>query len=292
MLGTDLCDELEAQYELYGIDRVRGQGPRVRKFFDCDITDAKCVLEAVKEAGPDVVVHTAAMTDVDGCQADKDKAYKINAEGTKNVALACKDSGAILIYISTDYVFDGKGKTPYKESDNTSPLSAYGDSKLKGEEAVKAIFKKYFILRTSWLYGENGKNFVKTILAKAKTDKVLKVVSDQIGSPTYTVDLAKAIHKLLDKLSLQLKAYSLQPYGIYHVSNSGGISWNEYAKKILELAGSSTKVIPISSEELNRPAVRPAMSVLDNSKFTGYTGYRLRGWEEALKEYLEKRRTC
>lgn len=274
MLGIDLCHELNEDYELYGIDTRRDNDN-----FICDITDKKCVADIVEKVKPDVVIHTAAWTDVDGCEQDKEKARWINVEGTKNVALACKDRGAILVYISTDFVFDGKEKGAYKETDKPNPISVYGDSKLKGEEAVKKTLKKYFILRTSWLYGENGKNFVDTILSKAKTEQALKIVDDQVGSPTYTRDLAKAMHALLNKAGDR-------GYGIYHVSNSGGVSWFEYTKEILKLAGSATKVIAISSEELARPARRPAMSVLDNSKFTEFTGYRMRDWKDALKEYL------
>jgi dTDP-4-dehydrorhamnose reductase len=190
-----------------------------------------------------------------------------------------------LIYISTDFVFDGRRKSPYKESDRTNPLSIYADSKLKGEAAVKRALKKYFIVRTGWLYGRQGKNFVDTILKKAKTEDVLKVVNDQVGSPTNTRDLAKAIRYLLSKTfsSFVIRRSS---FGTYHVSNSGSVSWYDYAKEILKLSGSRTKVMPISSKDLDRPAKRPRMSVLDNSKFIGLTGYKTRSWQEALKEYV------
>ncbi|MDD5496631.1 MAG: dTDP-4-dehydrorhamnose reductase, partial [Candidatus Omnitrophica bacterium] len=294
MLGTDLCQELRRDYEVYGLDLVRRTAYSVQRFVRCDITDEKEIINAVSRIKPDVVVHAAAYTDVDGCELDRKKAYKINTEGTKNVALACKKTGAVLIYISTDFVFDGKKKRPYKEDDRTGPLSVYGDSKLKGEIAVRKILKKYFILRTSWLYGKHGKNFVDTILAKAKEGKALKVVDDQVGTPTYTKDLAKAIRVLLDKslsYSVQRTAYSVgvtqyavrsTQYGIYHVSNSGKVSWYEYAREILRLTGSRTEVFPISSEELSRPARRPAMSVLDNSKIARFTDYRMRRWQGAL----------
>ena len=297
MLGIDLSDELSKSYELYGVDRVppglsarraggKGRGSRVKEFFDCDIADAQKILEIITRIKPDIVVHTAAMTDVDDCETGKDKAYKINAAGAANVAKACGKTGSVLIYISTDFVFDGKKKEPYGESDKPNPLGVYGDSKLKGERAVAKCLKNYFILRTSWLYGANGKNFVDTIIARAKTEEALKVVDDQVGSPTYTKDLAKAIHALLDKISFQLSAFSFQLYGTYHVSNSGSVSWFEYAREILRLAGSGAKVIPISSGELNRPARRPAMSVLDNSKFVKFTGYKMRNWKDALKDYI------
>ena len=304
MLGTDLCQELISDcaiYELDIFDRRRGCLPvrrsfseggnlpyvnkKAQKYIKCDITDKKSISKAILEIKPDIVIHSAAYTDVDGCELNKARAYKVNSEATQNVASACKESGLALIYISTDFVFDGKKRSPYTEEDKTGPLSIYGDSKLKGEAAVSQALEKYFILRTSWLYGRYGKNFVDTILAKAKTEKVLKVVDDQAGSPTYTKDLAIAIHKLLNIFFTQYAQHNTQ-YGTYHVSNSGSVSWYEYAKEIVKLAGLKAGVVPISSEELARPARRPAMSILDNSKFIRLTGYEMRGWESALKDYL------
>ena len=274
MLGTDLCQELRKSYKVMGIDLA-----------EADITKKSEIEAAIKKASPDIIIHTAGMTDVDGCELDPEKAYKVNSDGTKNVALACKAAGAILIYISTDFVFDGKKKNPYKETDRARPLGVYADSKLKGEEAVKKTLKKHLILRTSWLYGKHGKNFVDTIIAKAKTEKVLKVVKDQVGSPTYTKDLAKAIHKIATVIA-RPEGPKQSQHGTYHISNSGAVSWFDYAKEILRLAGSKTRVIPISSNELARPAKRPTMSVLDNSKFIKFTGYRMRNWREALKSYV------
>ena len=287
MLGIDLCEELRKCYNVAGVDLVRSPQSAVRSFRKGDITDRRGIERIISEIKPDVVIHTAAMTDVDGCELDKAKAYKINADGTENVALACKKIDAILIYISTDFVFDGKKKGPYKEGDKTNPISVYGDSKLKGEEAIKKVLKKYFILRTGWLYGRHGRNFVENILEKAKREKVLRIVNDQVGSPTYTKDLAKALGVLVDKI---LTTYNLQltTYGIYHVSNSGSVSWYRYAKEILRLVKSKTPVTPISSEELARPALRPAMSVLDNSKFGRFAEFKMRHWKDALKEYLHR----
>lgn len=286
MLGVDLCQELRKDYEVYGADLVtRALEHKSTRFIKTDVTEKKNISDVLKKVCPDIVIHTAAYTDVDGCEINFEKAYRINSEGTKNVALACKAVDATLIYISTDFVFNGKKKKPYKENDKTHPLSVYADSKLKGEKAVEKVLKKYFILRTSWLYGKNGKNFVDTILKKAKEEKVLKVVDDQVGSPTYTVDLAEAIHALLNK-STRAQGHKSTGYGIYHVSNSGSVSWYEYAKKILKSAGSSTKIVPISSRELDRPARRPEMSILDNSKFIKFTGYKMQKWQEALKKYV------
>ena len=287
MLGVDLSCELAESYELYGFDIIHSPRSTVHGFKKGDISNKNNVFDILEEVKPKFVIHTAAMTDVDGCELDREKAYKINTDGTANVALGCKKSGAILIYISTDFVFDGKKKTPYKETDKTAPLSVYGDSKLKGEKAVKKELEQYFILRTSWLYGKCGKNFVDTIAGKAVHEKVLKVVDDQVGSPTYTVDLAGAIHLLLTKRGTRDEGRGMS--GIYHVSNSGSVTWYEYAKEIVKLTGSGTRVIPISSEELNRPAKRPAMSVMDNSKFNKFTGHKLRDWKDALSEYISKR---
>jgi dTDP-4-dehydrorhamnose reductase len=284
MLGIDLCKELGKDYEVWGMDIIDRHSSFVVHFVKADITDKEETIKAIVKAKPDIVIHAAAYTDVDGCELDGKKAFRINSLGTKNVALACRKAGATLVYISTDFVFNGKKTRPYIETDRPEPLSVYGESKLKGEMAVKSSLKNYFIIRTSWLYGANGKNFVDTIAAKAKTEKALKVVDDQAGSPTYTKDLAKALHALIDKCSD--RGSRISDFGVYHISNSGEVSWYRYAKEILRITGSKTKVIPISSQELSRPAERPAMSVLDNSKFVKFTGYRMRPWRAALKEYL------
>jgi dTDP-4-dehydrorhamnose reductase len=298
MLGVDLCEELRKNYVVIGADlvtshksvRSEAEPPRrghVTRFIKCDVTDEDGVIKVISKLSPDIVIHTAAWTDVDACELGKDKAYRINSEGTENVALACKKAGATLIYISTDFVFDGRKRSAYKETDRPNPVSIYGDSKFIGENAVNRILTKYYILRTGWLYGANGKNFVDTILAKAETEKELKVVDDQVGSPTYTKDFARAIHKLIDMADSRWPI--VDGCGIYHVTNSGSVSWFEYAKEILKLAGLKTRVIPISSGKLGRPAKRPAMSVLNNSKFTKFTGYKMRNWKQALKEYIVRK---
>lgn len=285
MLGVDLWQELDKDYDVYGLDIVQRTSYSVQRFYRGNITDRKHVQEIVLEIRPDIVIHTAAWTDVDRCEFDKAKAYKVNSEGTENVASACRKTGAMLIYISTDFVFDGRKKKPYKETDKPNPINIYAGSKWRGEEVIRKTLKKYFILRTSWLYGRYGKNFVDMILEKTKREKKLKVVDDQIGTPTYTKDLAKAIHVLLDKIFKGLGVRD-SGFGIYHVSNSGSVSWHGYAEQILKLVKSETKVMPISSEELARPAERPAMSRLDNSKFTRFTGHKMRNWKKALREYL------
>lgn len=287
MLGCDLSKELRKSYEACGADLVHDPQSIVHRFVKCDITDKQSVESVVNKVKPDMIIHAAAWTDVDGCEGNPAKAYLINRDGTKNVALACKYLDIPLVYISTDFVFDGRKRTSYKESDRTRPLSAYADSKFQGEITVKELVKKYFIVRTSWLYGSYGKNFVDTIIVKAKTVPVLKVVNDQVGSPTYAKDLSKALHALLDKVfMMDDERRAMDESGIYHLSNSGSVSWYEYAKTILKIVGLKTQVIPISSEELDRPAKRPAMSVLDNSKFRKLTGFRMRNWKVALKDYL------
>ncbi len=299
MLGIDLWHELKKDYELYGLDLVDRPRSTVRQsviascFYEGDITDQRGIACIIRKTMSDIVIHTAAWTDVDGCELDREKAFSINGDGAKNAAFACGKADIPLIYISTDFVFDGKKKRPYKETDRANPISVYGESKLEGEEAVKKIIKKYYIIRTSWLYGKNGKNFVDTILAKARTVDLLRVVDDQAGSPTYTKDLAKAIHILLDKrFKKEHKSTRAQAkgYGTYHISNSGSTSWYGYTKEILRVAALRTKVEPISSKELARPAARPAMAVMDNSKFERYTGHKMPHWKNALKRYLSARR--
>ncbi len=289
MLGADLCTELCRDYDLIGFDLIRSSKSEVIKFYKGDITDGKLVTAIFNKAKPDFVVHTAAWTDVDGCEMNKQKAYGINSEGTGNIARACKAIDAALIYISTDFVFDGKSRRPYRETDRAHPISAYGDSKLKGESLVRKILKSYYIVRTSWLYGKCGKNFVDTIINKAKSESSLKVVKDQSGSPTFTKYLAKALHALLDKAVSQKETKKAIGFGVYHVSNTGKVSWYDYAIKVLSLVKTKTKVIPITSEDLARPAPRPRMSVMNNSKFVTFTGYKMPDWDIALREYLRKK---
>lgn len=285
MLGLDLCKELRSDYVVEGTDIVAADRQAV-KFYQSDITDKDNIAGVVRDARPSFVIHTAAWTDVDGCEREGEKAFLVNATGAHNVALACKAAGATVVYISTDFVFDGKKAKPCREADAAAPLCVYGQSKLEGEGLVRKTLRNHLILRTSWLYGPHGKNFVDTIMTKAASEKTIKVVDDQVGSPTYTVDLARAIHRLLDVV-VSRKPYVVR-YGVYHVSNSGSVSWYDYAREILRLAGSKTKVIPIGSAQLDRPAKRPAMSVLDNSKFRRFTGYKMRSWKAALREYLEE----
>jgi dTDP-4-dehydrorhamnose reductase len=229
---------------------------------------------------PDVVINSAAYTQVDACETNYDLAFASNATGPKNLAIKCKQLNIPLIHISTDYVFEGNEKknTPLEENDKLGPKTVYGKTKLEGEKLVMENCDKYFILRTAWLYGE-GKNFVKTMINLSKKNKELKVVNDQIGSPTYAKDLANAIKEIVEKKS--------EKYGIYHVTNKGQVSWYEFAKKIFEIKKIEIKVNPCTSEEYPRPAPRPHYSVLSDKKWieSGFTP--MRNYEEALKEYLD-----
>jgi dTDP-4-dehydrorhamnose reductase len=292
MLGIALCNVLskDDSYKITGIDINKKPlvGKRPPSFLSCDITDYSQVVNAVKEARPDVIIHAAAYTDVDGCELNHEKAETINSIGTQYVAKAAQESSAGLIYISTDFVFDGEKRVPYTEGDLPNPISAYGRSKLEGEKYIMEIMtnKKFFIIRTSWLFGAGGKNFIDTILKKAGQEKTLRIVSDQFGSPTYAVDLAEAIKNIL---ALYGKREDI--YGIYHITNSDDCSWYKLAQKALELSSQyGVELIPIISRELDRPAERPTMSVLDNGRYVKLFGRPLRRWDRALDEYIRLRR--
>ncbi len=259
MLGQDLCPILEdAGYEVIETD-----------INNLDITNAETSLAFIKQEAPEIVVHCAAYTNVDKAEEDLQNAELINVTGTENIARACAEAGAAMVYISTDYVFDGTKSTPYTPDDKPNPINNYGLTKLKGEEAVKKYCEKYYIARTSWLYGHHGKNFVETMINLAKDRKELKVVDDQIGCPTWTVELANGILKLFDK-----------PYGTYHVCGNGSTSWYGFAKEILK--NYDVKVLPCTTEEFPRPAKRPKYSIMDNGKIC-------RNWQDALSDYMELR---
>lgn len=264
MLGSDLREVLKNQ-ELI----VTGSK-------DLDITDEEKVIDFICENSPDLVINAAAYTAVDDCETNYDDAYAVNALGPKNLAIACNKQDIPLIHISTDYVFDGSKRTPLIETDKLGPQSAYGKTKLAGEKFIQENTDKYFILRTAWLYGLHGNNFVKTMLELAENHDEITVVHDQVGSPTYSFDLAVATTNLLfsDK------------YGIYHVTNDGACSWCEFAKLIFELSDVDVKVIPVTTEEFPRPAPRPHYSVLDNKKWNSSGFVPMRTYKEALSEYL------
>ena len=285
MLGSDLVLYLKDYFELYGLDLSDSKNPiaqALRGFQKCDITDLDGIMKVIKDIKPDIVVHTAAWTDVDGCELDKERAIKINSTGTHNVVLACKESGAVMFYVSTDFIFDGKKSEPYTEDDKTGPINIYGETKLMGEEFVRKELHRYFILRTSWLFGKYGRNFVDTILNKADAGGELRIVFDQFGSPTFTKDLARAIKRFIE---LAIKNSGLG--GVYHFCNYGNCSWFKYAEQILKTANRrKTRIIPITSLELDRPAERPSMSVLDTEKYFELTGDNPRDWKVALEDYL------
>ena len=268
MLAADLIKELEGVYGVTG-----------RDIHDYDICDRDSVVGEIKRIEPDYVINCAAYTHVDNCEKESDLAFSVNAEGVKNLALGCKQTGSILCQISTDFVFDGKKGSPYVETDIVHPLSVYGRSKLEAEEYVQEILDDYLIVRTSWLFGRSGKNFVETISGLAKEREVLEVVNDQTGSPTFSVDLARAIKSLIETSAR----------GIYHVSNTGTCTWYDFACKISELTGGMARIVPVDSNKSPRPAVRPGYSVMDCSKFKTTTGITLQQWEDALKEYLDSR---
>ena len=226
---------------------------------------------------PEIVIHAAAYTDVDGCELDREKAFAVNAEGTRHVALAASRCRAKMIYLSTDYVFDGEKGEPYLETDPPHPLNVYGDSKLKGEQYVQEWGKDSLIIRTQWLYGPFGKNFVTSILQQAGEKSAISIVNDQTGSPTYTADLAKAICQMIQ----------FDVRGIFHVANRDLCTWYTFGQAILQLSGvNRVKILPISSKELGRPAARPSYSVLSCQKLKEETGLTMRPWSEALKDYL------
>lgn len=264
MLGTDLREVLKSE------DLI------LTNHESLDITDRNQVMEKIKEYKPEIVINCAAMTDVDGCESKRDSAYKLNAEGPKNLALACREIDGTLVQISTDYVFKGNKNKPLVEDDELGPISIYGKSKLRGEENVEDILDKYFIIRTAWLYGKNGPNFIEKMLELAKTHNSLTVVNDQKGSPTFTKDLSKGIYELIKS----------NKYGIYHITNSGSTTWYEFAKLIFKKKEININVMPVTSEEFAAPAPRPHYSVLSHDKWKNNGFEELRNYEDALDEYL------
>ncbi|WP_461206039.1 dTDP-4-dehydrorhamnose reductase [Clostridium sp. DL1XJH146] len=243
---------------------------------DLDITDVKTVYEFVNEHKPEVIINCAAHTAVDKCETDVDMAYKINAIGPKNLASAANAIGAEIVQVSTDYVFDGEVDKELIEFDEVSPQTVYGKTKLEGEKVVMNLNSKHYIVRTAWLYGD-GNNFVKTMIKLSETNKLLKVVNDQKGSPTSTVDLARVIISLVENKN----------YGLFHCTCKGQCTWYDLTKEIFRLKGIDTEVIPCTTDEFPRPAKRPEFSVLRNYMLELTTGDITRSWEEALEGYLE-----
>lgn len=240
-----------------------------------DITKIDDVMAYVRSEKPDVIVNCAAHTGVDACETEEDKAYKINAIGPRNLSIGATEIGAKIIQVSTDYVFEGKGKRPYIEFDKTGPKGMYGITKLEGENFVKEFASKYFIIRTAWLYGD-GKNFVKTMLRLSESNEKLRVVGDQIGSPTSVSQLAKAIAYLIPT----------ENYGLFHGTCEGYCSWADFAKEVFRLKGKNTEVEPITTEQFGAPAPRPLYSVLENYMFKLTTDFSFDPWQDALAQYM------
>lgn len=237
---------------------------------DLDVTNFAQVQKFFAENNFDFVLHAAAYTKVDDAETNRDLAFLVNVEGAKNVAIASKEKSVPMIFISTDYVFDGTKKSPYLPSDKTNPINVYGASKLAGEEEVKKFNPKHYIVRTSWLYGKNGKNFVNTMITLSENQPSLKVVDDQFGCPTWTVDLAHAIKNLIE---------TKKPFGIYHLCGNGITTWLGLSKKIFEITEIKIEVKAVTTAEFPRPAKRPKFSAMENNRL-------LRNWEEALSNYL------
>jgi len=274
MLGRDLMKVLhsafpadkEPNWETFGWD-----------IGEIDIREEKGTVTRIANLRPKIIINLAAYTDVDGCESNEAQAFAVNAEGMRHVALGALECHAKVVYLSTDYIFDGRKKDPYLEEDPANPLSTYGHSKWKGEQYARELVEDALIVRTQWLYGRQGKNFVTSVLRQAVEKKVLSIVNDQIGSPTYTVDLSEAIAVLL--------RYDAR--GVFHVANSDLCTWYTFGQGILKLSGmEKVKVIPISSKDLGRPAIRPAYSVLNCQKLKQVTGMVLRPWSQALKDFL------
>lgn len=284
-LGFDVAQELKSRgYEVVGADRHgEDENPEHVKL---DITDAGEVKKVIKEVRPEAIMHCAAWTNVDGAEEleNLEKVRAVNVEGTRNLALAAKEVDAKFLYISTDYVFDGAGEEPWKADEkNYAPINVYGQSKLDGELEVSKILEKYFIVRIAWVFGRNGKNFVKTMIEVGKKHEVVKVVDDQIGTPTYTVDLARLLVDMIET----------DKYGYYHATNEGGfISWADFAEEIYRLAGMETKVERVSTEEYEKiagktVARRPFNSRLDKSKLEE-NGFRLLPeWQTAVARFIQ-----
>ena len=290
-LGHDVMNELAKRgYEGVGSDIAPvysgvadGSAVTTMPYVPMDITNAAAVAETIKSVKPDVIVHCAAWTAVDLAEDEdkKAKVFAINAEGTENIARVAKEIDAKMVYISTDYVFDGQGTSPWKpDCKDYKPLNVYGESKLKGELAVSGTLEKYFIVRIAWVFSLNGKNFIKTMLKVGETHDTVRVVYDQIGTPTYTLDLSRLLVDMIET----------DKYGYYHATNEGGfISWYEFTKEIYKQAGLPTKVLPVTTAEYGlSKAARPFNSRLDKSKLVEAGFKPLPTWQDALGRYLKE----
>lgn len=274
MLGRDLLPLLSGRHHVIPISRAQG-----------DITESDRILHALAAAEPETVIHAAAFTAVDECERQPETAFRVNGEGTKNVAAACKELQVPLMYLSTDYVFDGSKPAPYTEDDAPNPLNVYGKSKLEGERSIVDLLDRFWIVRVSWLFGPLGKNFVRTILGLARGGAPLRVVDDQTGAPTYTMDLSMKIEQIIGNGG---SGGSGAP-GIYHVTNQGYCSWFEFAREALRQAGITRATLsPITTEEAGRAARRPKNSRLANGRLEREGFSLLPVWQNALARYLAR----
>ena len=267
-LGTDLMNELAKR-------GIEGIGVDVQEM---DITYAEACRRVIKASGADAVIHCAAYTAVDAAEDNVELCRRINGEGTRNVAQACKEADVKLMYISTDYVFDGQGTRPWEPDDERHPLNVYGQTKYEGELAVEELSDKYFIVRIAWVFGVAGKNFIKTMLRLGKERGAVSVVDDQVGSPTYTYDLARLLVDMIQT----------DKYGRYHATNEGLCSWYEFAKEIFRQAGMDVPVTPVSSDQFPAKAARPSNSRLSKEKLSENGFERLPAWQDALGRFLKE----
>ena len=274
MLGNDLMTQFRHRHDVIGMDRE-----------EIDITRASECRRAVAETEPQLVINAAGYTNVDACETAKEECFAVNAEAVKNIAQACRDKNITVVHYSTDYVFDGNANHPYTEEDPCNPINTYGASKLAGEHHLKRLTDNFILIRTAWLYGAKGKNFVSAILDRARDTGRLTVVDDQMGSPTCTRDLAAATELLVDK----------NARGIFHVTNRGSCTWYDFARKILKEARlDQVELSPMKTSELQRAARRPAYSVLGMQKFVAATGKTMQPWQLAFSDYYSfvTSRTC
>ena len=282
MLATQVITDLKRGYTELGEvpAALKGAQLLLADVDTLDITDKSAVEAFMAENKPDVVINCAAYTNVDGCESNQDTAFMVNAIGSRNLAMGCENIGAKLVHVSTDYVFRGDEPTPRREYDMPWPISAYGKTKYAGEEFVRQYCRKSFIVRTAWLYGYTGKNFVKTMVWLATEKGGAKVVNDQHGNPTNAADLS---HHLL-------KIAASEEYGTYHCTGNGECTWYEFAKEIMGLAGVDATVSPCTTAEFPRPAKRPAYSCLENMMLKATVGNEMRHWKDALKAYFENQK--
>lgn len=268
-LGYDVVRELQSRgHEAIGVD-----------IEEMDITDETAVSRVMEETAPEAVIHCSAFTAVDRAEEEQELCYKVNVQGTENIAKMCQKLGCKMLYLSTDYIFSGEGQRPWEPEDTPSPLNSYGQSKYQGEVALRQYVDKYFIVRISWVFGINGNNFIKTMLRLGKENGAVKVVDDQIGSPTYTFDLAKLLVDMIET----------EQYGAYHATNEGICSWYEFAKEIFQEANmKEVTVTPVSSEEFPVKAKRPKNSRMSKEKLVQNGFSLLPSWQDAVKRYIEE----